>query len=327
MIRPATHGDAVACAEIYAPYVTDSVISFESEAPSAAEMQRRMRGAHLWLVAEAAGEVCGYAYGTSHREREAYRWAADVAIYIAAAHHGRGVGRSLYRALIDGLREQGVCVACAGVALPNSASEALHCALGFSEVGTYRRIGYKHGRWTDCRWYQLDLRPSDQPPPPGASLRMPAEARTEALLDELEHILCNNADRRLAAARAADAIRAGTGWRWVGIYTVDGGSVLNEAWSGPQAPAFPVFPATSGLTASAIANRQIVYSPEVARDPRYLTNHDTTGSELIAPILFEGRVVGTLDIESDCPSAFGTADRRLAEHLTARLAGLWSTSV
>jgi phosphinothricin acetyltransferase len=165
MIREATRADAAACAAIYAPYVTDSVISFEVRPPTAPELRSRMQHAHLWLVAEEEGEICGYAYGSPHRDREAYRWAADVAIYLDGQHRGRGLGRRLYSELFDGLRDRGFCVLCAGVALPNAASEALHRGMGFTEVGVYRRIAFKFGDWIDTRWYQLDLRPRGEPPP------------------------------------------------------------------------------------------------------------------------------------------------------------------
>jgi L-amino acid N-acyltransferase YncA len=159
MIRPATAADAAGCAAVYAPYVTDSAISFETTPPTAAELVQRIRDAHLWLVAEEDGAIAGYAYGSRHREREAYSWAADVAVYLDGGRRGRGLGRRLYSALFEGLRDRGLCVLCAGVTLPNSASEALHASMGFTEVGVYRRIGFKFGRWHDVRWYQLELRP------------------------------------------------------------------------------------------------------------------------------------------------------------------------
>jgi L-amino acid N-acyltransferase YncA len=157
--------DAAACAAIYAPYVTDSVISFEEEAPSTEEMRRRIGGAYLWLLAESEGLPCGYAYGSTHRERSAYRWAADVAIYIERDHHRAGVGRTLYTQLFERLREIGVWTVCAGVTQPNAASNGLHEAMGFVAVGTYRRIGWKHGAWHDVGWFQRDLRPGEPGPP------------------------------------------------------------------------------------------------------------------------------------------------------------------
>ncbi len=166
-IRSATPEDGTACAAIYAPYVEETAISFEETPPSAQEMGERIDAAHAWLVAEEGdGTIAGYAYGSPHKERAAYRWTADVAIYLAAAHHRRGVGRSLYEELFARLREQGLRMLCAGVTLPNPASEGLHLSLGFEQVGTYRHVGYKLGAWHDVRWYQLDLHPGHDGPPP-----------------------------------------------------------------------------------------------------------------------------------------------------------------
>lgn len=323
MIREAIPADAAACAAIYAPYVTDTVISFEARPPSATEMQRRMRSAHVWLVAEVNGRVRGYAYASAHREREAYRWAADVAIYLDPAHQGRGFGRSLYADLIERLRERGACVLCAGVALPNAASEALHKAIGFTEVGTYRRIAFKLDRWIDTRWYQLHLQPALPAPPVHASLRLRADVSEDALLEELGHLLRRPGSRAITAARAADAIRARTPWRCVGIYTVADGSVTNEAWSGPEPPAHPAFPATEGLTSTALAAQKTIIANDVAAEPGYLANQDKTRSEMIVPVLIDNRPVGTLDIESEIPHAFGENDRRQAEALAQRLRALW----
>jgi phosphinothricin acetyltransferase len=157
--------DAPACAAIYAPYVTDSFISFEDRPPTAQEMQRRIEAAHVWLIAEEEGAPIGYAYGSAHRERAAYRWAADAAIYIDAGAHRAGVGRALYTSLFERLSDIGVWTVCAGVTEPNPASTGLHRAMGFVHVGTYRRIGWKQGAWRDVSWWQLDLRPGEPGPP------------------------------------------------------------------------------------------------------------------------------------------------------------------
>ena len=170
--------DGAACAAIYGPYVDASGVSFEDVAPSAAELSARIAATSArfpWLVVELDGAVAGYAYASQHRERAAYRWAVDVAVYVDAAHQGRGAGRALYEALFALLRGQGFRSACAGIALPNDASVALHRALGFEHVGTYRDIGWKAGAWRDVAWWQLQLAPDaprDEPPPePGAPRR------------------------------------------------------------------------------------------------------------------------------------------------------------
>jgi L-amino acid N-acyltransferase YncA len=179
LIRPGDPaGDAAACAAIYAPFVLGTAISFEEQPPDAAEMRRRMEtvlSRYPWLVAEdgpagpgAHGQVIGYAYASPHRERAAYRWAADVTIYIGAEHQRQGLGRALYEALFEILAAQGLRMVCAGIALPNEASVALHEKLGFQPVGVYRQIGWKFDRWHDVAWYQRPLRPDGPGPPAGA---------------------------------------------------------------------------------------------------------------------------------------------------------------
>lgn len=161
--------DAAACAAIYAPHVEGSAVSFEERAPDPAELAARIErygASHAWLVAEREGRVVGYAYATRYNERPAYRWSTSVSVYIAAEFRGRGVGRALYEALFERLREHGFRMACAGITLPNEASVALHESLGFEQVGLNREIGWKHGAWRDVGWWQLELTPAGEEPPP-----------------------------------------------------------------------------------------------------------------------------------------------------------------
>ncbi len=170
--------DAGACAAIYAPSVNGTAVSFEEVAPSAAEMAARIQATSAvwpWLVAEQDGAIVGYAYGSRHRERPAYRWAVDVSVYVDAAHHRQGIGRALYGPLLALLTAQGFHEACAGIALPNDASVRLHEAVGFRPVGVYREIGFKLGRWWDVGWWQLTLRErgTASPAEPGVPPRLP----------------------------------------------------------------------------------------------------------------------------------------------------------
>lgn len=161
LIRHATLDDGDACAAVYAPYVTDTVITFEDVPPTGAEMAGRIATAnreHAWLVAHVDGEVAGYAYGGTWKARAAYRWACEVSVYLSAAHRGNGAGRALYQRLFDVLAERGFEIAVAGMTLPNDASVGLHRAMGFETVGTHRRIGWKHGAWHDVAWVQRRLR-------------------------------------------------------------------------------------------------------------------------------------------------------------------------
>jgi phosphinothricin acetyltransferase len=166
-VRDATPADAEACTAIYTPYVTDTSISFETVPPTGAQMAERIAGAqrsHAWLVLDDDGRVVGYAYGGPHKERAAYRWTAEVSVYVEVGRRRSGAGRALYRALFDRLAARGFRTLVAGMTLPNPASEGLHRALGFEPVGVYRRIGWKNGAWHDVAWVQRSIGPDDDPP-------------------------------------------------------------------------------------------------------------------------------------------------------------------
>lgn len=165
-VRPATPADAGACRAVYAPYVLHTPVSFETEVPSVDEIGARIAKAHVWLVGVEDGRVIGYAYAGEHRSRAAYRWTCETSVYVDAGRHRRGTGRALYDALLTQVREAGYRLALAGVALPNDASLGLHRALGFRDVGTFHRIGWKHGAWHDVAWLELDLSPDEEAPTP-----------------------------------------------------------------------------------------------------------------------------------------------------------------
>jgi phosphinothricin acetyltransferase len=175
-VRPARPDDAGAIAAIYAPYVTDGIVSFETEPPDAAAMAGRMAAGddlHPWLVAEEAGAVLGYAYASPFRERVAYRWAVETTVYVAGDAHRRGVGRALYEALLELLTRQGFTQAVGVIALPNDASVRLHERLGYVLIGVNAAVGWKQGRWIDVGVWQRRLaEPADPPRPPRPSARI-----------------------------------------------------------------------------------------------------------------------------------------------------------
>lgn len=172
-VRRATTRDGAACAAIYAPYVVETAISFELEPPDAEEMGRRIDAAlldHDWLVVDEDGEVTAYAYAGPHKTRGAYRWTCELSVYVHRERCGDGLGRLLYRALLERLAARGYRTATAGMTLPNEASVALHRSLGFEPVGVFRSVGFKLGRWHDVAYVQRRLGTADGPddaaPPP-----------------------------------------------------------------------------------------------------------------------------------------------------------------
>ena len=151
----------MAIAAIYAPYVRETPITFELEPPDAAEMAKRIAQIvprFPYLVAEHEGGVAAYAYADLYRTRAAYRWVVETTVYVALSAQRRGIGRTLYEALLDRLTQAGYVAAVGVIALPNDASVALHEACGFVHVGTQAGIGFKHHRWHDVGFWQHEPR-------------------------------------------------------------------------------------------------------------------------------------------------------------------------
>ena len=173
-IRLATPEDAAAVLEIYAPYVLNTHISFETEPPSLDTMRKRMETIgtfYPWLILESGGETVGYAYACPLKEREAYRWSPEVAVYIREGFHRRGAARALYTSLFAVLRRMNICNAVAIIALPNEPSVRFHEALGFQKVAHFSKIGFKLGQWRDTGHWVLRLSDPETPPKPVISIR------------------------------------------------------------------------------------------------------------------------------------------------------------
>jgi len=158
-IRNASIADAEQIASIYNHYVENTVITFEETVVTAAEMSTRIAEIQdhglPWLVAEHDGAIVGYSYAARWKSRSAYRHSAETTIYLRNGLNGRGIGKTLYSALLAILREQGTHAVMGGAALPNAASVALHESLGFERVATFRQVGFKHDRWVDVAYWQL----------------------------------------------------------------------------------------------------------------------------------------------------------------------------
>jgi phosphinothricin acetyltransferase len=154
--RTATPDDAQELLAIYRPIVEATAISFETQCPSISQFAARIEAVtttHAWLVAEKNGQIAGYAYGTPHRPRDAYRFSVETSVYVNTAHHRQGIGSQLYGTLFPILAEKGYFHAYAAIALPNVGSIAVHKSAGFRHVGTFPNVGYKFDRWHDVSWW------------------------------------------------------------------------------------------------------------------------------------------------------------------------------
>lgn len=168
-IRLASPADAAALCAIYAPYVRQTPVSFEYEAPSAAEFERRIcktMAAYPYLVYVSDGKPVGYACAHRLWERAAYAWDVELSVYLAEEAMRKGYGSALYTALLELLRMQQIQNAYALVTVPNPGSERLHERMGFQRAGILRSVGYKCGAWQDVAWFEKRLCEESSPPPP-----------------------------------------------------------------------------------------------------------------------------------------------------------------
>ena len=160
MIRIATEADVPAILEIYAPYVTDTTITFEYTVPTMEEFRARFLSVTRdfpWLVWEEQGQILGYAYACRPFERAAYAWCAEPSIYLKPDAQGKGIGRKLYLALEELLKRQGYRVLLALITGENTGSLSFHEKLGYTFAGELKGCGYKFGRWLSVFWMEKTM--------------------------------------------------------------------------------------------------------------------------------------------------------------------------
>lgn len=164
MVRPATLADLPSLTEIHNHYIRTTHITFDAE-PFTPDQRvgwfhdhsdgRRYR----LLVAEAEGTtgILGYAASGRFRSKQAYETTVEVSVACHPDAMGMGIGSELYRALFALLTGQDVHRVVAGIAQPNSASNALHQKFGFRAIGTFSQVGRKFGKYWDVLWMERSL--------------------------------------------------------------------------------------------------------------------------------------------------------------------------
>ena len=165
MIRDAEIADAGALLGIYAPYVTDTAVTFEYDVPTQEEFECRVSSIsarYPYLVAVLGGEIVGYAYAAEFKNRAAYQWAVETSIYLRGDVQRRGIGAQLYEALEQRLRQQGILNMNACISYPvvecdpylTLQSVRVHERMGFALVAHFHKCGLKFGRWYDMVWME-----------------------------------------------------------------------------------------------------------------------------------------------------------------------------
>ena len=160
MIRQVVSADAAAISGIYNYYINNTVISFEERPVSINEMEKRIRDVTVeypWLAAEEAGEILGYAYASKFKDRSAYRYTAEITVYLKNGKEGKGLGTQLISRLIDEARTRGIHTLISCITLPNERSVAIHEKFGFKKIAHFKEVGFKFNQWLDVGFWELLL--------------------------------------------------------------------------------------------------------------------------------------------------------------------------
>ncbi len=160
LIRVATADDAANILAIYAPYIQNTSITFETEVPSVAAFAKRIEeylSSWPWLLFEINCKIAGYAYASRYRERVAYQWSVEASVYVHDEYMRAGIAGILYTTLFEILKRQGYRNIYAVINLPNERSVTFHESMGFSWFATYEQVGYKLGKWKNVGWWRLTI--------------------------------------------------------------------------------------------------------------------------------------------------------------------------
>ena len=186
-IRLISENDAREVLDIYKPFVINTIISFEYEAPSVDEFLQRIQNNILeypWLVCQHGNKIIGYAYASKHRQRKAYQWSCESTVYLAPEFQNKGIARILYKTLFSILKMQGYFNVYAGISLPNQKSVGFHQSFGFKKIGIYKKTGFKFGKWHDVAWFYFHLKKHIGNPPEPKTIQ--AVVNTETFKQILE---------------------------------------------------------------------------------------------------------------------------------------------
>ncbi|MCI6269096.1 MAG: N-acetyltransferase family protein [Clostridiales bacterium] len=165
--------DAAGILAVYAPYIRETTVTFETEVPAPDAFTARVAGICAdfpYLVLEVDGELAGYAYAHRQAERAAYAWNAELSIYLAGKWRGRGLGAPLYRLLERLLTMQGYVNLYGVITASNAGSIRLHEKLGYRQTGLHEKTGWKFGQWHDVAWLHKRVREGE----PGTILPLSA---------------------------------------------------------------------------------------------------------------------------------------------------------
>ena len=191
-IRTVQLSDAEAILKVYAPFITDTCISFEYVVPSMEEFSQRIASIsaeYPYIVLEEAGEIVGYAYSHRYLERVAYSWDVEVTIYLAPKVQGKGLGVILYDALEKLMALQNIKNLYSCITGDNVHSIEMHRSMGYELIGTFPKAGFKHDRWLDVVWMAKAIGEKENAPLPFVPFAEVEANSVQEVLNEINNVL------------------------------------------------------------------------------------------------------------------------------------------
>ena len=188
-IRTVQLSDAEAILKVYAPFITDTCISFEYVVPSVEEFAQRIASIseeYPYIVLEEDGEIVGYAYSHRYLERVAYSWDVEVTIYLAHKVQGKGLGVILYDALEKLMALQNIKNLYSCITGDNVHSIEMHRSMGYELIGTFPKAGFKHDRWLDVVWMAKAIGEKENAPLPFVPFAEVKASDVEKVLEKIE---------------------------------------------------------------------------------------------------------------------------------------------
>jgi len=160
MIRKVKESDSRQISDIYNYYIENTIITFEEVPLSVYETEARIKKiseSFPYLIIEDNGEITGFAYANTWKERSSYKNTAEISIYLKDGTQGNGKGKELLKSLLDELYNSQLHLLIAGIALPNNASIKTFEHFDFKKIGQFSEVGFKKGKWIDVGYWELLL--------------------------------------------------------------------------------------------------------------------------------------------------------------------------
>lgn len=124
---------------------------------------KRMHNFPVIGLVDDSGKLMGFGSYGQFRIRPAYKYTIENSLYVHRDYRGRGLGKILLAEIIEHAKRQQFHCIIGVIDAENTVSIGLHESFGFKNVGTFKEVGFKFGKWLDAAFMQLTLPTPEKP--------------------------------------------------------------------------------------------------------------------------------------------------------------------